>query len=72
MVKAMIDIFLPYKSDVQIITADNDVEFARHEEISKQLGTDFFLAHPYSSWERGSNEYTNGLIRQCIPKKTDI
>jgi len=67
--KVMIDTLMPYKSDVQTITSDNGTEFARHEEISERLGADFFFAHPYSSWERGLNEHTNGLIRQYIPKK---
>ncbi|WP_036602356.1 IS30 family transposase, partial [Olivibacter sitiensis] len=43
--------------------------FARHKLIAKKLEADFFFAHPYSSWERGLNEYTNKLIRQYIPKK---
>ncbi|KAA6319054.1 hypothetical protein EZS27_031011, partial [termite gut metagenome] len=37
--------------------------------IAQKLDTDYFFAHPYSSWERGLNEYTNKLIRQYIPKK---
>jgi IS30 family transposase len=43
-----------------------------HKYISKKLGALFYFAHPYSSWERGLNEYTNRLIRQYIPKKTDF
>jgi IS30 family transposase len=43
-----------------------------HETISKALGITFYFAHPYHSWERGSNENLNGLIRQYIPKKTDF
>jgi len=69
MSKVMVETLLPYKADVQTITSDNGTEFARHEEISKKLNIDFFFAHPYSSWERGLNEHTNGLIRQYIPKK---
>jgi len=65
----MIDALMPYKADVQTITSDNGTEFARHKEISEKLKADFYFAHPYSSWERGSNENTNGLIRQYIPKK---
>jgi len=43
-------------------------EFAHHERISKELNTDFYFAHPYSSWERGLNENTNGLVRQYLKK----
>jgi IS30 family transposase len=53
---------------VHTITSDNGREFAGHEEISKQLGADFYFAHPYASWERGTNENTNGLIRLYFPK----
>jgi len=50
------------------ITADNGSEFAYHEKISRELNTDFYFAHPYSSWERGLNENTNGLVRQYLKK----
>jgi len=72
MAQAMIDVLLPYKSDVQTITSDNGTEFARHTEISQKLGAGFYFAHPYSSWERGCNENTNGLIRQYIVKKQNF
>lgn len=54
------------------ITADNGKEFSGHQEISRALGVDFYFAHPYSSWERGTNENTNGLIRQYLPKGTEF
>jgi len=69
MAKVMIDTLLPYKAYIQTITSDNETEFARHTEISQKLGADFYFTHPYSSWERGCNENTNGLIRQYVPKK---
>ena len=50
------------------ITADNGKEFAGHEEIAVALNAKVYFAHPYSSWERGLNENTNGLIRQYVPK----
>lgn len=54
------------------ITADNGKEFANHEEISAALGIDFYFAKPYHSWERGTNENTNGLIRQYLPKSATL
>lgn len=54
------------------ITADNGKEFTNHVQISHQLGVDVFYAHPYSSWERGTNENTNGLIRQYLPKSRNL
>ena len=60
------------KNRIKTITADNGKEFPGHQKIAEKLGIDFFFAHPYHSWERGSNESLNGLIRQYIPKKTDF
>ena len=57
---------------VHTITFDNGKEFAAHEEIAQALEADTYFAHPYASWERGTNENTNGLIRQYIPKETDF
>ena len=50
------------------ITFDNGKEFARHAEIAAALKADVFFARPYHSWERGTNENTNGLIRRLHPK----
>jgi len=63
---------LPLKDKLHTITSDNGKEFAGHEQISKALGMEFYFAKPYHSWERGSNENLNGLIRQYIPKDTNI
>lgn len=54
------------------LTVDNGKEFAQHKFIAKQLKANVYFAHPYSSWERGINENTNGLIRQYFPKGTDF
>ena len=62
----------PIAAKVFTLTSDNGKEFARHQEISTVLQADFYFAHPYSSWERGLNENTNGLIRQYFPKKHDF
>jgi len=66
---AMISLLTPFAADVHTLTTDNGKEFAQHERIAKQLGADFYFAHPYASWERGANENMNGLIRQFFPKK---
>ena len=58
----------PYIDKVLTITADNGKEFADHENIALQLNAAMYFAHPYSSWERGLNENTNGLIRQDFKK----
>ncbi len=55
---------------IETITSDNGLEFSRHENIAKELGAKFFFANPYSSWQRGLNEHTNGLLRQYYPKRT--
>ncbi len=57
---------------VRTITSDNGREFAHHQSIAQHLKADFYFAHPYSSWERGLNENTNGLVRQYFPKKSDF
>lgn len=54
------------------ITADNGKEFTNHMQINRHLNIDVFYAHPYSSWERGTNENTNGLIRQYLPKSRNL
>ena len=54
------------------ITTDNGSEFVEHGKLSARLGFKTFFANPYSSWERGTNENTNGLIRQYCPKKSDF
>ena len=55
---------------VHTITCDNGKEFTDHEIFAKALEAEVYFAHPYASWERGTNENTNGLIRQYIPKDT--
>ena len=69
--QAIVDL-LQWVSALESITADNGKEFAAHQHISQMLSVDFFFAHPYSSWERGTNENTNGLIRQYVPKDRSL
>lgn len=54
------------------ITFDNGAENQNWQEIESQIKTRCFFAHPYSSWERPTNENTNGLIRDYYPKRTDF
>lgn len=56
----------------QSLTFDNGKEFAGHEKISKKLKMDVFFAHPYHSWERGTNENVNGLVRRVYPKRSSF
>lgn len=70
--KQTIRMLAPYKDLVHSITSDNGSEFAEHEYIAKKLNASFYFADPYSSWQRGLNEYSNKLIRQYIPKKSDF
>ena len=64
----IVGLILPMKDITHTITFDNGKEFSAHEDIANALAANIYFAHPYSSWERGLNENTNGLIRQYIPK----
>jgi IS30 family transposase len=54
------------------LTYDNGVEMAQHKILTEKTGMVVYFAHPYSSWERGTNENTNGLIRRYFPKGTNF
>jgi IS30 family transposase len=69
---AIIASLRPHKEKTRTITFDNGKEFTLHQKIGKSLHADTFFAKPYHSWERGTNENTNGLVRQYFPKKTDF
>jgi len=62
----------PFVNRVHTITSDNGKEFAEHVQIAEALQADFYFAHPYAAWERGTNENANGLIRQYFPKRSDF
>ena len=56
---------------VRTITTDNGKEFAEHEQLGASLNAKTYFANPYSSWERGSNENMNGLVRQYFPRASE-
>lgn len=63
---------LKWDAHIKTITFDNGKEFSEHEQVAAALNVDCYFAHPYSSWERGTNENTNGLIRQYLPKDRNL
>ena len=69
---ATIDCLNDWKPFLKTITSDNGKEFACHQMVAQELNIDFFFAKPYASWQRGSNENYNRLVRQYIPKKVDF
>jgi IS30 family transposase len=54
------------------LTLDNGKEFAEHEELELEAALRIYFAKPYCAWQRGTNENTNGLVRQFFPKGTDL
>ncbi|MDP1541316.1 MAG: IS30 family transposase [Anaerolineales bacterium] len=70
--KQVCRMLLPVKNKVHTLTSDHGKEFADHEQIAQMLELKFYFAHPYAAWERGTNENTNGLLRQYFPKKSDF
>ena len=70
--KSVCKLLVPVKDKVHTLTSDHGKEFAEHEQIAETLNLQFYFAHPYAAWERGTNENTNGLLRQYFPKKCDF
>jgi IS30 family transposase len=69
---AIIVCLRPVAAMVKTLTYDNGKEFADHAATDKALGSVAYFADPYSSWQRGSNENFNGLVRQFIPKSRPL
>jgi IS30 family transposase len=70
--RAAIDLINSASRPVRSVTVDNGTEFHGYKAIEAATGADFFFATPHHSWERGTNENTNGLIRQYAPKRTSL
>lgn len=57
---------------LQSVTPDRGKEFARHDKVTEELGVPFFFPLPHQPWQRGTNENTNGLLREYMPKGCDM
>lgn len=68
----LLALLLTHKKRIRTITSDNGIEFAKHLEIAHKLNAMYYFADPYSSYQRGSNEHANGMIRRYFPKGTDF
>jgi len=69
---AITELLYPIRKITHTITSDNGKEFSYHKTISNTLNAGFYFCDSYSSWQRGLNENTNGLVRRYIPKRTDL
>lgn len=70
--RAIVHALHPLRARVHTLTWDNGSEFAEHALIDIALEAKSYFANPYSSWQRGSNENMNGLLRQYFPKRCDL
>jgi IS30 family transposase len=70
--RKLLNLLLKHKKKIKTITSDNGVEFAQHLAIAATLNAMYYFADPYSSYQRGSNEHANGMIRRYFPKGTDF
>jgi IS30 family transposase len=66
--RRLIELIEAHPEIFKTITADNGTEFHSYADVEKRTGVPIYFATPYHSWERGTNENTNGLIRQYLPK----
>ncbi len=70
--QAIITILAPLAQRIRTVTYDNGKEFADHAVVDEALNSMAYFADPFASWQRGSNENFNGLLRQYIPKKRPL
>ena len=70
--KRTIQLIKKHPGKFRTITADNGTEFHSYREIEKATAVKFYFATPHHAWERGTNENTNGLIRQYLPKRKSM
>jgi IS30 family transposase len=69
---AIVNLLKPLGTRRHTLTVDNGKEFACHEAVSRKLGTAVYFCKAHAPYQRGRNEQTNGLIRQYIPKSSDL
>jgi IS30 family transposase len=69
---ATIELICRQRASFKTITADNGTEFHSYRDVEAATGVSYYFATPHHSWERGTNENTNGLIRQYLPKRTSM
>ncbi|MCA1568611.1 MAG: IS30 family transposase [Acidobacteria bacterium] len=65
--RRIVQVIRRYPGKCETVTTDNGTEFHDYRRVEELAGTTFYFARPYHSWERGSNENANGLIRQYLP-----
>jgi IS30 family transposase len=70
--RAVVDLLRPHRKACKTLTFDNGKEFAEHAFMGGCLNAQVYFAQPYCSWQRGTNENTNGLLRQFFPKKCSL
>jgi transposase, IS30 family len=68
----LIELIRAHPGLFKTITADNGTEFHSYRDVEETTGVTIYFATPYHAWERGTNENTNGLIRQYLPKRTSM
>jgi len=70
--KSLNNALKPYINTIKSITYDNGLEFSQHEKINKNFNIRSYFCKPYHSWEKGTVENINGIIRRFFPKKTNF